>query len=92
MTTTPVSTYNNFIDGQWVASSTGRTYPITNPAQKGTVLGEFQTSGVDDALHAVAAAKKALPVWANTPAPVRAGVLFRALEIINGGDAFPGLP
>ena len=83
MATTPVTTYNNFIDGQWVASSTGRTYPITNPAKKSTVLGEFQVSGVDDALHAVAAARKALPGWANTPAPVRAGVLFRALEIMR---------
>ena len=52
MATTPVTTYNNFIDGKWVASSTGRTYPITNPAQKSTVLGEFQVSGVDDALSA----------------------------------------
>ena len=83
MTTTTPATYRNFIGGQWVESVSGRTYPVANPAHKGTVLGEFQTSTPDDALQAVAAAKEALEGWANTPAPARAQVLFRALEIMG---------
>ena len=64
-------------------SVTNRTYTVTNPASKHTVIGSFQTSGAEDALQAVTAAQEALTGWANTPAPVRAGVLFRALEIMR---------
>ena len=83
MATSQVTRYNNHIGGKWVESSTGRTYTITNPASNELVLAEFQTSGVDDALKAVDAAHEALAGWANTPAPVRAGILFRAIEILR---------
>jgi len=83
MATSQVTRYNNHIGGKWVESSTGRTYTITNPANNESVLAEFQTSGVDDALKAVDAAHEALAGWANTPAPVRAGILFRAIEILR---------
>ena len=83
MATSQVTRYNNHIGGEWVEASTGRTYTITNPASNESVLAEFQTSGVDDALKAVDAAHEALSGWANTPAPVRAGILFRAIEILR---------
>jgi len=83
MATSQVTKYNNHIGGKSVASSTGRTNTITNPASNESVLAEFQTSGVDDALKAVDAAHEALAGWANTPAPVRAGILFRAIEILR---------
>ena len=83
MATTEVKAHKNYIGGSWVASESGKTYTITNPASKDTVLGEFQTSGEADALRAVAAAQEALPGWSDTPAPMRAGVLFRALEILR---------
>jgi len=83
MATEQVTRYNNFIGGRWVPCLSGQTYTVTNPASKRTVLGEFQVSGPEDALKAVAAAQEALPGWADTPAPVRAGVLFRALEIMR---------
>ena len=83
MATSQVTRYNNHIGGKWVESSTGRTYTITNPASNESVLAEFQTSGVADALKAVDAAHEALAGWANTPAPVRAGILFRAIEILR---------
>ncbi len=82
MTTLPADPHRNFIGGQWVESVSGRTYPIANPAHKDRVLGEFQTSTPEDALQAVAAARQALEGWANTPAPARAQVLYRALDIM----------
>jgi aldehyde dehydrogenase (NAD+) len=78
-----VTTYRNYVGGEWVDSVSGQTYPITSPASRHTVLGKFQASVPEDALKAVEAAKKALAGWADTPAPVRAGVLFRALEILQ---------
>ena len=83
MATGKVSTHQNYIGGRWTDSVSGRTYPVTNPASKTTVLGKFQTSVPEDALQAVAAAQEALPGWSNTPAPMRAAMLFRALDIMR---------
>jgi aldehyde dehydrogenase (NAD+) len=77
------SAYKNFIGGKWVESVSGRTYPVYNPAKKTESVGEFQTSNADDAAAAVAAAKQGLAAWANTPAPGRAAVLFRALDVLG---------
>ena len=83
MPTSQVTKYKNYIGGQWVDSESGRTYPITSPASKTTVLGEFQISSPEDAAGAVQAAQDALQGWADTPAPVRAEVLYRALAIMR---------
>ena len=78
-----MTAHKNYIGGQWVESVSGRTYPVYNPAHKTQVVGEFQTSNAEDAGTAVTAAREALSGWANTPAPGRAAVLFRALEIMG---------
>ena len=78
-----VKTYYNFIGGRWTPSKAGTTYTITNPARKSTVLGEFQSSTAVEAGEAVASAAEALGGWAETPAPARAAVLFRALGILE---------
>jgi alpha-ketoglutaric semialdehyde dehydrogenase len=83
MTSQQASTYQNYIGGQWVESASGRTYQITNPALKSSVVGQFQVSTPEDALQAVAAAQEALGGWADTPAPVRAQVLYRALDLLG---------
>ena len=83
MTATGITTYKNYIGGAWTDSDSGKTYPITNPASKSSVIGEFQTSGAADALRAAEEAHKALAGWAETPAPSRAAVLFRALDIMR---------
>ena len=81
--TVDVQTHRNYIDGQWVESASGRTYPITNPASKNTVLGTFQTSVAEDTNRAIDAAHGALPGWSSMPAPQRASILYRALEIMR---------
>ncbi len=53
MAATTIITHKNYIGGQWVESVTGRTYQVHNPAHKDQIVGEFQTSGADDALRAV---------------------------------------
>jgi aldehyde dehydrogenase (NAD+) len=82
-TAADVRTHNNFIAGQWTPSDSGRTYSVYNPAHKDRLLGNFQLSNPEDTLRAVAAAAEAATAWADTPAPVRAQVLFRALEIMD---------
>ena len=83
MAATQITTHKNYIGGQWVESVTGRTYEVHNPARTDQVVGSFQTSNAEDALIAVAAAKEGLAIWANTPAPARAAVIYKALEILG---------
>ena len=78
-----VETHKNYLGGQWLASDSGQTYTITSPASKSTVLGAFQISTAEDVDQAVAAAQEALSGWADTPAPARAQVLYRALDILS---------
>ena len=82
-TTSDVKTHLNFINGEWTPSDSGRTYSVYNPAHKDRLLGHFQLSNPEDTLRAVAAASEAAEGWADTPAPVRAQVLFKALEIME---------
>jgi len=78
-----MAAHKNYIGGKWVKSVTGKTYPVHNPAHTDQVVGEFQTSGVEDTLTAVAAAKEGLVTWTNTPAPARANIIYKALEILG---------
>lgn len=78
-----LTTYQNYIDGQWSDSVSGETYTITNPAHKSQVLGRFQRSNNEDAVRAIEAARNALDGWASTPAPQRAAILFKALQLIE---------
>ena len=78
-----LTTYQNYIDGQWSDSVSGETYTITNPAHKSQVLGRFQRSNNEDAVRAIEAARNALDGWASTPAPQRAAILFKVLQLIE---------
>lgn len=70
----------NLIGGRWVPSSNGRTYESRNPADLREIVGVFPASTAADALAAVDAASKALPVWSKTTPEKRAQVLDRAAD------------
>jgi acyl-CoA reductase-like NAD-dependent aldehyde dehydrogenase len=74
--------FKNFIDGDWVESSTGETFENLNPADTRDLVGIFQKSGKADADAAVDAAKRAFAKWRLVPAPRRAEIIFRAAEIL----------
>jgi len=78
----PTKVYQNFIDGQWVESSTGETFENRNPADTRDLVGVFQKSGKADVDAAVDAAKRAFAKWRLIPAPRRAEIVFRAAEIL----------
>ena len=50
-----VQTYNNYIDGQWVPSRTGKLFENRNPANQDDLIGRFQESSVEDAEAAIRA-------------------------------------
>ncbi|HEV2579630.1 MAG TPA: aldehyde dehydrogenase family protein, partial [Ktedonobacteraceae bacterium] len=76
-------TYQNFIGGEWRSARRGETFASTNPARTSEVIGYYQKSGAADIDDAVAAALKAQPGWAATPAPERGEVLYRTAAILE---------
>jgi aldehyde dehydrogenase (NAD+) len=76
-----MSTFNNYIAGEWVDSADGKTIENTNPAT-GEVIGHFASATADDTKRAIAAAKDALTKWGNLPGPNRGAILDKASQII----------
>jgi acyl-CoA reductase-like NAD-dependent aldehyde dehydrogenase len=73
----------NWIGGEWVPAASGKTFENRNPADKDDLVGVYPMSDERDVNAAVAAAKKAFPIWRDTPAPRRAEVLYAAGEILK---------
>lgn len=73
----------NYINGQWVDSSTGRTFNNINPAQTSDVIGAFPRSNADDVAKAVEAASNAFKAWRLLPAPKRGDILRLAGDIFT---------
>src|SRR5215468_10845348 len=82
LSSTQTRVFKNFIDGEWVDSSTGETFEDRNPADTREVVAIFQKSGKDDVNAAVEAAKRAFERWRLVPAPRRAEIVFRAAEML----------
>ena len=72
-----VTTYKNFIAGEWCDSTSGETFESRNPADQRDVIGRFQQGTKADVGMAVRAAESALPMWRRTPAPKRGEILYR---------------
>src|SRR5215467_12087266 len=79
---TAVKTYQNYINGEWVASQSGEMFENINPADNRDIVGRFPLSTSDDVNAAVNAAQGAFDRWRNTPAPKRAEILLRLGEIL----------
>ena len=78
-----MSVFKNYINGEWLESKSGKTFPNVNPANTDETVGLFQSSNaedVDDACRAAAAAQSA---WADLPATKRGEYLFKAAELIE---------
>jgi acyl-CoA reductase-like NAD-dependent aldehyde dehydrogenase len=75
--------YNNYIDGKWVKSGSGKAFENRNPANEDDLIGLFQDSNEDDVNAAVDAASKAYEKWRLVPAPKRAEYLYRVGDILK---------
>lgn len=69
-----VTTYQNYIDGAFVASASGQTHDNHNPAN-GELLSRVPESDANDVQRAVEAARAAQKSWAARPAIERANYL-----------------
>jgi len=75
-----------YIDGEFADGLAGRTIEVVNPAD-GTVLATIAEGGAEDIDRAVAAAKRAFPGWAATPAADRGRLLLRLADAVEGHAA-----
>ena len=73
----------NFVDGRWRDSDSGRTFAVHNPADLRQVCHEYPLSTKVDAAAAVEAAAGAFPAWRARPLVEKAGIMRRAAQIIR---------
>ena len=79
---TAPAVFENFVDGRWTVSSSGRLFENRNPANRDDLIGVFQDSTANDGERAIAVADRAYAGWRLVPAPRRAEMLFRAAQLI----------
>jgi malonate-semialdehyde dehydrogenase (acetylating) / methylmalonate-semialdehyde dehydrogenase len=77
-----METISNIIGGKLVRSASQRTAPVFNPAT-GEQSAVLPLSTAAELGQAVAAAKAALPAWANTPPMKRARFMFKFKELLD---------
>ena len=76
-----VKTHENYIDGEWVAASSGETYETRDPGKTGEIVGRYPLSTAEDVDRAVEAAHRAFQEWRDVPAPERMGYVHGLIEI-----------
>jgi aminomuconate-semialdehyde/2-hydroxymuconate-6-semialdehyde dehydrogenase len=72
----------NYIDGQFLASKSGKTLDNYNPST-GKIYGTIPDSNSDDIDLAVAAAKKAFPIWSGMTPKERADKMRALANLIK---------
>jgi len=73
--------YGLYINGEWIKSSTGRSFMTKNPAN-GETLAFIAQGSKKDVDKAVEASIKALPMWKKFPPPKRGEILLNAAAIM----------
>ena len=77
-----VRTLENFIGGQWVASTGESVRAVVSPVT-GETLAEAPNASAEDVNHAVAAARAAQPKWAALSAWERAKICHAIADLID---------
>jgi betaine-aldehyde dehydrogenase len=83
-----VRTYKNFVNGEWVSSSSGETFPVYDPSTE-EVIAQVSSSNAADVDRAVNAARAAFDSgpWGQTNAAERGRILYKLAEKIRQNTA-----
>src|SRR5580658_6890198 len=86
--TAGIRTYKNYVNGEWVASASGETFPVYDPSTE-EVVAHVAAAGAADVDLAVKAARAAFDSgpWARTTAQDRGRILFKLAEKIRQNTA-----
>src|SRR5580765_1935884 len=85
---TDVRSYANYVNGQWVASASGETFPVYDPSTE-EVIARVASANQDDVNKAVNAAREAFDAgpWRHATAQDRGRILFKLAEKIRQNTA-----
>src|SRR6201982_2596205 len=85
---TVVRTYQNYINGQWVKSSSGEMFPFCDPSTEKVIAhgAAGAAADVDTAVKAARAAFDSGP-WRQTTAADRGRILYKLAEKIRANAA-----
>ena len=85
---TQTQTYQMYVNGEWVASDSGNTFPVYDPSTE-EVIAEVPDSNAKDVDRAVASAKEAFEngPWASSTAQDRGRVLFKLADAVRQNTA-----
>src|SRR5699024_5317478 len=81
MITNTADNLKNYINGEWIESSTDKMEEVINPATE-EVLGYVPLSTVKEVDEAVRSAKEAFEDWKEVPVPKRARILFKYQQLL----------
>src|SRR5579862_2678432 len=81
-TPTKVATVQNYVNGEWITSSSSDQQDVINPATN-EVLARVPLSTKSDVGRAVDAAAVAFPAWRETPAEERIQYLFKLKNLLE---------
>jgi malonate-semialdehyde dehydrogenase (acetylating) / methylmalonate-semialdehyde dehydrogenase len=79
---TQIRVVNHWIGGKPVASESGRSAPVWNPAT-GEAQAQVGFASVAEVDQAVESAKRAFPAWRATPLSRRAEIMFKLRELVD---------
>jgi betaine-aldehyde dehydrogenase len=79
-----VRTYQNYVNGEWVAGASGETFPVYDPSTE-EIIAQVTSSNAADVDRAVKAARAAFDSgpWGQTNAAERGRILFKLAEKIR---------
>jgi len=85
---TDVRSYANYVNGQWVASASGETFPVYDPSTE-EVIARVASADKIDVNQAVNAAREAFDAgpWRHTTAQDRGRILFKLTAKIRQNAA-----
>jgi succinate-semialdehyde dehydrogenase/glutarate-semialdehyde dehydrogenase len=69
------------IDGQWLSSKSGKTFPITNPSTE-EVIGSVPESNVEDLNDAIQAASRAFESWKLQSGRQRGRIIRKLFDLL----------
>ena len=78
-----MDTFENFIGGRWTSARGGATFGDENPAKRGSDLGAFQSSTVDDVREAIDAASDAFHSWRRMSVAERQRYVAEFLNLLK---------
>jgi betaine-aldehyde dehydrogenase len=83
-----VKKYKNYINGKWLESSTGETFPVYDPSTEEVIaqVSAASAADVDSAVKAARAAFDSGP-WAQTTAQDRGRILYKFAEKVRQNSA-----